>query len=212
MSKSKSEINLEIIGVFYKRVIYRTVTLTFPIFLASLVACNSSPEVNKVNPPPTASPSSEAPTSPNTQTTTSNVSIPGVQNYTEIIFKKPQKNSSNGFFEAVNDSPELERELPKTSPFRVSGWAVNADFTQPADLVIITMGDDNTPIAIAPLTIDRPDITKGFKKNALAKSGWSATIDPISLPNNSVVLRAWSYDTTTKKAIQLSQEHKLTWK
>ncbi|MFN6273915.1 MAG: hypothetical protein ACK4XH_23285 [Microcystis sp.] len=212
MSKSKSEINLEIIGVFYKRVIYRTVTLTFPIFLASLVACNSSPEVNKVTPPPTASPSSEAPTFSNTQTTTSKVSIPGVQNYTEIIFKKPQKNSSNGFFDAVNDSPELERELPKTSPFRVSGWAVNADFTQPADLVIITMGDDNTPIAIAPLTIDRPDITKGFKKNALAKSGWSATIDPISLPNNSVVLRAWSYDTTTKEAIQLSQEHKLTWK
>lgn len=211
---SKIKINLQIIGVFYKRFIYSTVTvtLTFPIFLASLVACNPSPEGSKVNTSPTASPSSEAPTSPNTQTTTSNVSIPGVQNYTEIIFKQPQKNSSNGFFEAVNDSPELERELPKTKPFRVSGWAVNADFTQPADLVIITMGDDNTPIAIAPLTIDRPDITKGFKKNALAKSGWSATIDPISLPNNSVILKAWSYDPAAKEAIQLSQEHKLTWK
>lgn len=37
-------------------------------------------------------------------------------------------------------------------------------------------------------------------------------IDPISLPNNSVILKAWSYDPAAKEAIQLSQEHKLTWK
>jgi hypothetical protein len=209
---SKIEVNLQIFSIFYKRIIHPTLTLTFPIFLTSLVACNSSPENANVNTSPTASPSSEVSASSNTQTTTSTVSIPGVQNYTEIVFKKPQENSSNGFFEAVNDSPELAQELPRTQPFRVSGWAVSPDFSQPADLVIITTGDNNTPIAVASVTIDRPDIVKGFKKNALAISGWSANIEPTSLPNNSVILKAWAYNPTTKEAIQLSQEHKLTWK
>lgn len=185
--------------------------LVISTFIASLAACNSSPQNTSVNPSPTISP--EVSGSPASQTnspdSTSKVSIPGIKSSAEIIFKEPTKNSNDGNFEAVNDSTKLSHDIPKTVPFNVAGWAAYSDHSRPADLVIITVGEDNTLIAVAPVTIDRPDVVKMFKKSALAKSGWSVPIDPASLPSDKVILKAWAYNPTTKEATPLDPKHKI---
>ena len=183
--------------------------------VVSLSACSSSPEITT---PPTSSksPSSEVPASSVTQSTTpdstAKVAIPGVQSSGEIIFKQPPKGSPSGYFDTVNNSPNLEHTIPKTIPFKVSGWAVYPDYSKPADLVIITVNEDSTPIAAVPVTLERPDIVKAFKKSALGKSGWSANIDPSFLSGDKVTIKAWAYHPNTKEAILLYNVHEIVLK
>jgi hypothetical protein len=197
-----------------KQMIRVSAFLVISTFIASLAACNSSPESTSVNPSPATSPdvSGSPATQTNSSDSTSKVSIPSIQSFAKIVFKEPTKDSNSGYFEAINDSSKLSHEISKTASFKVSGWAVSPDYSKPADLVIITAGNDNTPIAVAPVTIDRQDIVKGFKKPALAKSGWSVQIDPASLPNDKVILKAWAYNPTTKEATPLVVEHEIIWK
>jgi hypothetical protein len=43
-----------------------------------------------------------------------------------------------------------------------------------------------------------------LKNPAYKNSGWSATINPATLPSGKVVLKAWAYNSASKDAIQLN--------
>ena len=137
------------------------------------------------------------------------VTIPGISNPKQISFKNPSKGVVVGVFEAVNNGAELSNTITKTKPFLVSGWAVSSDKKKPASSVIITSGEANTPVAVAVVNLNRPDVSKFLKNPSLTKSGWVTRIVPSSLSGQKVTLKAWSYDPQTKTAIMLGTTHQI---
>jgi|GEM_PF-2116695 len=183
--------------------------LIISLVIASLSACSNSPNTTTSQSSPTTAPSSEAMKSPITQAVQKAISIPGVSKSKEISFQTPPKGVTVGFFDAVNGSAQPNQTLPKTKPFEVSGWAVSSDKKKPAESVIITIGEANIPVAIASVKNNRPDVVKILKTPSLFKSGWQTSIDPSSLSGEKVMLKAWSYDSKTKKATLLGNKHEI---
>jgi len=85
----------------------------------------------------------------------------------------------------------------------VKGWTVLANEGKIADRVIITYGDDNSVVAVAPVSLDRPDVVKSLKNPNYRKSGWGATFNSSTLPTGTVALKAWAYNAANKNATQL---------
>jgi len=142
-------------------------------------------------------------TSPDSANPSPNVNIPGVTHVGEINFITTST-GAQGFFDAVNGSNATRVEVSGTNPINVYGWAILANKGKPADNVIITYGDNDTVVAVAPVNVDRPDIVKILNNSAFANSGWNINIDAATLPEGSVVLKAWAYDSETKEATQLT--------
>lgn len=189
--------------------------LTISALVASLTACNSNSVPESTTSPQASinSPSPDVNSSPPLQAATqSNVAIPGVQSAAEISFKQPSKNSPVGFFDAVNGDVTLKNNISKSKPIQVAGWAVSPDYSKPADFVILTSGEENTPVKVVPVNVGRPDVAKGFKKPSIEKSGWLAAVEPSLLSGEKIILKAWAFNPTTKEAIQLNKIHEITWK
>lgn len=182
--------------------------------IVSLAACSSgtvnntdavsSPTTDATNSPATDVASSSQPTNP-----PPNVTIPGVSNVGEINFKPSSKNSS-GFFDGINGSTAPKLEVPKATTLTASGWAILTDSGKVADNVVITYGDSNSLLAVAPVNGERTDVVKVLKNPAYTKSGWSAAFNSSNLPAGSVVIKAWAYDSQRKQAIQLEPTHEVT--
>lgn len=184
-------------------------TLVVSVIAVSLGACSPATETttstDSVSPPPT----SVATSSPLTTSSPATVAIPGVNNVGEINFNTASPNSTSGFFDAVNNSSTAEVEVVKGTPVTVRGWAFLAKEGRPADSVIITSGEDNTLVAVAPLNLERPDVSKALKNPAIEKSGWSTTFNASTLPTEQVVLKAWAYNSETKEATQVRNTYKV---
>ena len=185
--------------------------LIISLVFAPISACSSTtPEATSVQTSPTTVSSPVAAESPIiAQAVKPTVTIPGVSNAKDIIFKTPPKGANIGFFEGVNDSGKLSHTLPKTKAFQVLGWAVSGDGKRPADYVIITVGQANTPVALASVKISRPDVGKVLKNPALAKAGWITSVAPSSLSGQKATLKAWTYDPQTKTAVLLGKIHEI---
>jgi hypothetical protein len=136
------------------------------------------------------------------------ITIPGIENYNEINFKQPRKGLQIGSFDFVNGSQEKDHIISKDKPFEVVGWSVYPDYSKPADLVIITEGN-NIPLAVVAVDVNREDIAKAYQNNRLVKSGWSAKINSNLLSSDKVTLKAWAYNLNTKDAILFGQ-HNIT--
>lgn len=133
-----------------------------------------------------------------------NVAIPGVTNVREINFKS-SPNTANGFFDGITDGSSGPKiEVPKTTLLKTSGWAIISNEDRPADMVLLTYGDINSLIAVAPVNVERPDVAKVLKNPAYKNSGWNTIINPSSLPNDRVVLKAWAYNSARKEATELN--------
>ncbi len=170
------------------------------IFLA---ACGPSTTTSEV----------ETPTSQtNPQQTTIIAAIPDIKDISEIQFVEPtDETAPSGVVDAVNNSTELEHTLTKSSePITVAGWAILPSENQPADKVIITTGDNNNIVAVAPVDQARPDVAQAFNNPAVETSGWIANIDPSLLPSETVTLKAWAYNSDTKEASLLGGVHQVT--
>lgn len=169
---------------------------------ASLTACGSPDTANQVI----------APVSPSPVTATANISVSslGVENISDITFMPtvPGQISANGYFDVVNTETALQHVVPKTGELRLAGWAAIGSKQIPAEQVIITQGEQNEVIAIAPVSVARPDLVK-FSPN-YKNAGWEATVEAAKLPGDTVVLKAWAYDASEKMAFQLNNEHTLT--
>lgn len=133
-----------------------------------------------------------------------NIAIAGVKSVKEIDFKVTS-NSANGFFNGLPDGSSGPKvEIPKATPFNVSGWAILSDENRAADLVIITYGDSNSLLALAPVNLERPDVVKALNNPAYKNSGWSTKVNPANLPNDKVLLKAWAYNSARKQATLLN--------
>ena len=191
-------------------ILHHTKNLVISALAISLAACSSGGEST------TSSPSVESPnsqtlsaSSPSPQQTDlqASVSIPGVNSVKEIKFQG--RNLSDGFFDKVNNSSALTHEVSRAAPIQVSGWAFVSGERKPADVVLITYGDNNTLVATAPVNLDRPDVAKALKNPAYKNSGWNATFNASTLPTGKVALKAWVYNSARKQATQLGNIHEV---
>lgn len=152
------------------------------------------------------------PATPTPVTATTNISVSslGVENISDITFMPtvPGQISANGYFDVINNSNDLQHAVPKTGDLRLAGWAAIGSKQIPAEQVIITQGEQNEVIAIAPVSVARPDLIQ-FSPN-YKNAGWEATLEAAKLPSDTVVLKAWAYDDSQKMAFQLNNEHTLT--
>ncbi|GFE71330.1 hypothetical protein [Chroococcus sp. FPU101] len=179
-----------------------------------LTACGST--TTQTTTTPTSSPETTASPTETPQTTTpSPTDTTQTSSTTEgIIFKEPVKNQLNGYMDALNNSSKTTQTIEAGKPIQLSGWAIAPDLSQPAESVIITYGDTNTVITTIPVSLNRPDVAKTFKKPALEKSGWVAKLDPASLnlTGNTAKIKAWSYNSQTKEAYPLNNSFEIVLK
>lgn len=181
--------------------------LLISILTISVVACSSGGTESTNNPTDSASPSS-ATTSATPQATASSTSVASL-NPSEIQFKQASKNTSSGYFDGVNGSGRPKIEVSKTTPINASGWAIIIGQQRPADSVIITYGENNTLVTVAPVNQLRLDVAKFFKGSPSPNFGWTATLNPSTLPGSPVTLKAWAYNSATKEATQLNNTHQI---
>lgn len=179
----------------------------------SLSACSSSTENTNLPKDSTSPSSAESTSSPSFLTINENdqasVTIPGVSDLKEINLQTASKNSIAGFLDSVNGSVGTNHKVSKSTPVTLSGWAVLSTKGKPADMVIITYGENNSLVAVFPINLDRPDVAKFLKNSTYNKSGWRGTFDPSIVPIGKVPIKAWAYDSASKKAIQLGKIHEV---
>lgn len=185
-------------------------TLVISLIAMSLVGCAGTESTNSQNDsaisPPTDLASSS---SPQTTGSAASVAIPGVNNVGEIKFKAASKNSPVGYFDVINGSSASKIEVSKATPLTAAGWAVLVDEARLPDSIIITHGDNNSLVAVAPVNVERPDVVKLLKNPAYKNSGWSATFKSSTLPDDPVVLKAWAYNAARKEATPLEHTHEV---
>ncbi|MBW4491142.1 MAG: hypothetical protein KME12_25575 [Trichocoleus desertorum ATA4-8-CV12] len=188
--------------------------VSFTAIAVTLAACGPSTETATIpSPAITTAPATTAPTSPvATATSTLSPETLGVKDFSEIKFNLITEGveSANGFFDAVNNATTTEHTVAKSENLALNGWAVISSANEPADYVILTEGDDNTFVAIAPVNIERADIVEATKNSGYKNSGWTVALNPAALPTDKAVLKAWAYNSDTKEAFQLNRVHTIT--
>lgn len=133
----------------------------------------------------------------------------GVENMSEINFKPAPTNIINGYFDTVNASDAVKVEVSKAKPIVLQGWAILPEERRLADMVVITRGNNNSVVAVAPVNLERADVASSLQNFTYEYSGWTVKINPSLLPLNKVVLQAWAYNFDQKEATQLRNSHKL---
>lgn len=191
-----------------KKTFRYTTKFVISVIAMSLAACTGTESANSPIDSPSSPASPVATSSPQATASSNTVAIPGVNNVNEISFKAAAKNSS-GFFDAINGSNTQRVEIQKGVPVTASGWAILPEEGKLPDRVIITYGDNNSVVAVAPVNLERPDVLKALKSPAYKNSGWSATLDSSNLPASEVVLKAWAYNSATKEANQLGNTREI---
>lgn len=189
---------------------HHTKALLISVIAMSLAACAGTEVTNTPTDSASSAPSLASSSSPET-TTPSSVTIPGVSNVKEINFKAPSGNGINGYFDTVNGATTTTFvEVPKAAPLTTKGWAFLADEGRLPDSVLITYGNDNSLVAVAPINLERSDVAKFLKNPAYKNSGWNVTFNSSALPAGKVVLKAWAYNSARKEATQLNPPHEVT--
>jgi hypothetical protein len=193
--------------------------VAFSAIAAALTACGPSTDTTTTTAPETTTPATTASASPEAgqaspATATSTVSLEplGVKDISEIKFQPlPEGTESpNGYFDGVNNQQTPEHTIPKADILALNGWAIVPSANKSAAQVIVTQGNQNAVIAIAPVNAERADVAKVTNNPAYTNSGWTATLDPSTLPPDKAILKAWAYNPDTKEAFQLSRVHTIT--
>lgn len=188
----------------------RNFRITFGAVLAILITACAGPETTSTLNEPASPPITDSTMStPQATESVVKVTIPGVNNVEEIDFKPVPAKSSIGHFDTINGSNAPKIEVPKVTLLTATGWAIAPEAGKLPDSIIITHGDSNSLVAVAPVNVERPDVEKALKNPAYKNSGWSATFDSSILPNKQVVLKAWAYNSATKEATQLNATYEV---
>jgi hypothetical protein len=91
-------------------------------------------------------------------------------------------------------------EIPEPGDLRtVSGWAVLSNKRKPADMALLTCGDNHAIVAAAQPWQIRPDVARELGDARFLKSGWQFQLRPEKLPGG-CELKAWAYDATANEA------------
>lgn len=199
--------------LIYKKSFHQIKTLFVSGLLVSLASCTAGTEISNSPTNSASSPQTPTPTpSPSASQTTASpasLTIPGVNNITEVNFKTPSGNSPNGVFDTINGSTRPTIQVSKATPLTATGWAVIPGEKKTADRVILTYGDNNSLVAVAPVNLERIDVVKALNNPAYLKSGWIVTFNSSTLPTEQVVFKAWAYDSARKEATQLTSTHEV---
>lgn len=185
----------------------------FTAIALALAACGPSTETTTtIAPATTTAPATTAPASPVAATSTTSVSDLGVQDINEVKFYPLPEGAepASGYFDGVNNQITPEHSLPKTDVLTLNGWAVIPADNKPASQVIITQGDQNAVVAIAPVNVERADVAETINNPNYKNSGWVTTLEAATLPADKAVLKAWAYNPATKEASQLGRVHTIT--
>ena len=183
------------------------------VVAVSLAACSGNSQSASTTSPDNTSPAvttSSSSVDAGKGSSTATASNPQEKiNSSEVKFKPAPANTIYGVFDIVNGSSAPAHKVSKSKPIAIAGWATLPNKSKSADRVIITLADNKTVVAIAPVNTAREDVAKTMKNPAYKNSGWNATIAPSTLPTGKVVLKAWAYDSATKEATQLGRTHDL---
>jgi hypothetical protein len=81
----------------------------------------------------------------------------------------------------------------------VKGWAVLLNQHKPADMTLLTCGDNNAIVAAGQPWQIRPDVVRELGDARYLKSGWQIPVRPEKLPPGCEV-KAWAYDAAANEA------------
>jgi hypothetical protein len=90
----------------------------------------------------------------------------------------------------------------------VKGWAVLLNQHKPADMTLLTCGDNNAIVAAGQPWQIRPDVVRELGDARYLKSGWQIPVRPEKLPRGCEV-KAFAYDATANEAGMLPDLRKL---
>ena len=128
----------------------------------------------------------------------------GFRKFPREIKFKPASSPAHGFFDGIsNGSSGPKIEVGQATTFEVSGWAILSNKKKPADLILITDGNTNSVVTVAPVNLKRPDVAKAMNNSAYKHSGWRAELNTSILPTSPIVINGWAYDSASKEATQL---------
>lgn len=110
--------------------------------------------------------------------------------------------NSNATSAGVLDGATLEA----TGHLAFQGWARVPDRDRPADCVVLGFETPNgvwKPFCVFETGGDRPDVARHFGSGALARAGFSGTVDATSLPRGGITIRAWAIDLKTERTFPM---------
>jgi hypothetical protein len=81
----------------------------------------------------------------------------------------------------------------------VKGWAVLLSQNKPADMTLLTCGDNNAIVAVGQPWQIRPDVVRELGDARYLKSGWQIPVRPEKLPPGCEV-KAWAYNAAANEA------------
>jgi hypothetical protein len=106
--------------------------------------------------------------------------------------------TARGFLDTVDSGDVL----------MLKGWAVLLSQHKPADMTLLTCGDNHAIVAAGQPWQIRPDVVRELGDGRFLKSGWQIAIPPGKLPQGCEV-KAWAYDDASNEAGLLPDLRKL---
>jgi hypothetical protein len=91
--------------------------------------------------------------------------------------------------------------------FELTGWAVSTSRNNPADCVLFTcesVGIEPMIFSLMDRRMLRPDLAAKFKDQNYFVAGWRKTFTAATLPKGSLQVKAWAYDTRSRKITPLA--------
>ena len=130
-----------------------------------------------------------------------------ILNITKITWIIPANSCQYGSFDEINNSSQISHSLYRGNVLELYGWAIINELSQPADLVIITYGENNSIIKLVPVNLNRLDVSQAFNNRNLEKSGWKTLVFPEYFDSNTISIKAWAYNIESRKAFLLDKVH-----
>lgn len=182
----------------------KVITLISVSYIALILgACGSPQQVEQTTEPNQVESISQEPES------TTEVAKGEIENPEEVTFITDDETKVVGSFDVVNGNKAPTQTISQETPITVGGWAAMSSDGKPAEKVIITVGEDNSIVAMLPVNVERSDVAEALKNQAYLKSGWQGKIEPSQLPKNTTTLKAWAYNPSTKEAFILANVYEV---
>ncbi|MEM1172358.1 MAG: hypothetical protein AAGJ08_25590 [Cyanobacteria bacterium P01_H01_bin.35] len=118
----------------------------------------------------------------------------------QYIAEEPKSDLIYGYFDTVN---QIDNQT-----YIANGWATLPERGEVADGVILTYENSKGEAIIFKLInqrMPRPSVREYFNNSTYLYSGWQKSFSVEEIPQGTVKLKAWAFDTETGKAFLLNQ-------
>ena len=119
----------------------------------------------------------------------------------------PSNTCQYGSFDEINNSSQISHSLSQANAFELYGWAIIDELNKPADLVIVTQGENESIIKLVPVNLNRPDVSQSLSNKNLETSGWKTLVVPNHFDANNILIKAWAYNIKSQEAFLLDKIH-----